>query len=236
MALPVSQARKRIARRKPRAGGAFAELTNGALEHFTNITRQVTYPSGAVVFKEGQPVAELFLLSEGQVKLFAKSSGGHTMIARIARPGDVLGLSAMLNDLPHEVTAETLCPCSLKHVDRPLFLRFLQTYAEAGYIAALVLAKEHREVFLSARRFALSPSASARIAQLLIGFADEEARSGPLASFDLTLSHAELASLGGVSRETVTRVLNQLERDGIISRDDSHLTILQRPQLERLAN
>ena len=236
MALPVSQIRKRNSRRKLRASGAFCELTNGALDYFTNITRQVTYPSGAVVFKEGQAVAEVYLLSEGKVKLFAKSSGGHTMIAKIAKPGDVLGLSAMLNDLPHEVTAETLCPCSLKHVDRPVFLRFLQTYAEAGYIAALVLAKEHREVFLGARRLALSPSASARIAQLLIGFADSEAPSSSSASFYLALSHAELASLGGVSRETVTRVLNQLERDGIISRDDSHLTILQRPQLERLAN
>jgi CRP/FNR family transcriptional regulator len=236
MAFPVSQLRKRGSRRKPRTGGAFAELTNGALEHFKNITRQVTYPGGSIVFREGQPVAEVYLLSEGQVKLIAKSAAGHTMIAKIARPGDVLGLSAMLNGLPHEVTAETLCTCIFKHIDGSVFLSFLQNYAEAGYLAALVLAKEHREIFLGARRLALSSSATARIAQILIGFADSEAPAASSPSFYLTLSHAELASLGGVSRETVTRFLNRLERDGVILRDDSNLTILQRSQLEEFAN
>ncbi len=60
---------------------------------------------------------------------------------KIARIGDVLGLSATLNDLPHEVTAETLSPCNFKHIGQHLFLSFLQEHAEAGYTAALTLTK-----------------------------------------------------------------------------------------------
>jgi CRP/FNR family transcriptional regulator len=53
--------------------------------------------------------------------------------------------------------------------------------------------------------------------------------------FTMTLTHDELASLAGTSRETATRLVNQFERDGIISRDSSIITILRSSDLERLA-
>jgi CRP/FNR family cyclic AMP-dependent transcriptional regulator len=52
----------------------------------------------------------------------------------------------------------------------------------------------------------------------------------------MVLTHAELACLAGTSRETVTRLLNMFERDGIISRDNSIITIAQISQLEQLAH
>jgi len=54
-------------------------------------------------------------------------------------------------------------------------------------------------------------------------------------AFPLMLTHAELASLAGTSRETVTRLLNQFEREGIITRHDSIVTVMQPSQLEHLA-
>ncbi|MGA2250671.1 Crp/Fnr family transcriptional regulator [Terracidiphilus sp.] len=222
----------RSSRRKPRGRPNFLDLKSSALVHFSNIAHQVAYPGGAIIFKEGTSADGIYLVCLGRVKLFATSSDGHRMILKIAGPGDVLGLSATLNALPHEVTAQTLVPCNFKHIGERLFLKFLESHAEAGYLTALTLAKEHREVFLGARRLALSPTASARIAQILIELAVKEAAP----RFPMELTHAELANLAGTSRETVTRLLNQFERDGIIARDDSNLTILERSQLEKLAN
>ncbi len=229
------QARKRITQRKPRTGPDFCSLTNGALERFRNIAQQVAHPGGSIVFKEGDPVNGVFLVCTGQVKLFAASPAGHTMILKIARPGDMLGLSATLNDLPHEVTAETLVPSTMTHIERKVFLDFLGTYAQAGYNTALAIAKEHREIFVSARRFALSLSASARVVQILMELARSDAKRQAPPCFPLMLTHAELASMAGTSRETVTRLLNQLERDGIISREDSVMTIHHLSRLEQLA-
>jgi CRP/FNR family transcriptional regulator len=214
----------------------FLNLTIGAREHFDNIAQRVAHSGGSIVFKEGGPAEGIYVVCTGQVKLFATSSDGHTMILKIARLGDVLGLSAALNGLPYEVTAKTLSPCNFKHIGQRPFLGFLEAYAEAGYTAALILAREHREMVLGARRLVLSPTAASRIAQILIEFADSEGKRKPASSFPMVLTHAELASLVGASRETVTRLLNQFERDGIISRLDSTFTILRRSQLERLAN
>ncbi len=56
----------------------------------------------------------------------------------------------------------------------------------------------------------------------------------------LELSHdvdpCRTSQLGGACQETVTRVLNQFERDGIIFGVDSTVTILERLRLEKLAS
>ncbi len=236
MSLSGSPTDRRSARRKPRSKLGFLNLTRGALEHFDDIAEQITLSRGSTVFKEGGPGDGIYVVCEGEVKLSLTFPNGHTMVLKVARIGDVLGLSATLNGLPYEVTAETLSPCNFRHLSQHLFLSFLQDHADAGYAAAVTLAREHRELVLGARRLALSPSAAARIANLLIEFAGSNVTRKPASFFSMTLTHAELARLARISRETVTRILNQLERDGIISRVDSTVTIIQRSQLEKLAN
>ena len=90
------------------------------------------------------------------------------MIVRLAGSGDVLGLSAMLNNLAHEVTAETIEPTQLKSVPKQEFLELLNTFSEVGKKTAEALAREHRAVFLEARRLALLWLRAGRLAQLLI--------------------------------------------------------------------
>lgn len=236
MSLPDTPVYQRSCRELPTAWPNFLNLTDKTLKHLDNIARQIARSAGSVLFREGDPADGIYIVCDGEVKLFANSTDGRTMVFKIARLGDVLGLSAALTELPYEVTAETLGPCNLKHISQYVFLSFIKAYAEAGYAAAVTLAQEHRNVVLEAPRLSLSLSAPARIARVLLEFANSKAAIQPTSTFSMVLTHAELASLAGTSRETVTRLLNQLERDGVISRDDSNLTLLQRSQLEKLAN
>lgn len=227
---------KRNPRENPHVDGShFLNLRDKALEHFNNIARQIAHTGGSIVFKEGGPPDGIYVICAGDVKLYASSTDGHTLIVRLAKYGDVLGLSAALNDLPHEVTAQTIGPCRFKHIGQHTFLSFLRTHVEAAYAGALTLAKEHREVTLGTRRLVLLPTAAARLSQILIEFAGLEATRKRPSSFPMLLTHAELGSLAGASRETITRLLNQFERDGIISRDNSMITILKPTELKRLA-
>lgn len=214
---------------------SFLALTGPERNQFHAISQEITHPAGAVVFSEGDPSSGIYLVCSGQVKLTAASTGHHRMILKIAEPGDLLGLSAILNELPHEVTAQTLVECTLKHVPKQFFLDFIRNSVNAGFATALALAKEHHDVFLGARRLALSPSAAARIAHVLIEFLRSAGTEGLANAFRLRLTHAELASLAGTSRETVTRLLNQFEREGIINRQDSIMTVMRPLRLEQLA-
>ena len=226
---------KRTLREKTCVSSHFLNLEEKALDHFNNIARQIAHSGGSVVFKEGGPADGIYVICTGDVKLYATSTDGHTLIFKIAKSGDVLGLSAALNDLPYEVTAQTLGPCRLKHIEQHAFLSFLRAHAEAAYAAALTLAREHREVALGTRRLVQLPTAAARLSQILIEFAGSTSTRKLPVCFPVQLTHAELGSLAGASRETITRLLNQFERDGIISRDESMITVLKPTELKRLA-
>jgi len=157
------------------------------------------------------------------------------MILPIAGPGEVLGLSATLSDIPYEVTAETLEPTQLKHVHRLEFVEFLGAHAAVGRKAAKTIAKEYHSVFLDARRLALSGSAAGKLVQLLLEWANTSACGKPEFRFTMALTQEELANMAGTSRETVTRLLNQFERDHLITRRGASLTIVDSPGLTLFA-
>ncbi len=213
----------------------FCNLDDAALLDFDAIGVHISFPSRTILFEEGQRTNGIFVVCVGQLKLSTTSKEGKTMILRIAGPGDVLGLSATMSDLPHEVTAETIEPAEFKNVRRADFLKFLDSHADVGRKAAQALAKEYREVFLDARRLALSGSAAGKLAQLLLEWANAAACGKPELRFTMALTHEELANMAGTSRETVSRLLNQFERDSLILRRGSSLTIVDPPGLGLLA-
>jgi CRP/FNR family transcriptional regulator len=213
----------------------FCNLDAPALQDFDAIGMHISFPSRAIVFEEGQRSNGIFIVCSGQLKLTTTSREGRTMILRLAGPGDVLGLSATLSTLPHEVTAETIEPTRLKSVRRVEFLEFLDSHADVGRKAAQALAKEYREVFLDARRLALSGSAAGRLAQLLLEWAGTAACGKSELRFTMALTHEELANMAGTTRETVSRLLGQFERDGLITRHGASLTIVEPSRLGLLA-
>jgi len=213
----------------------FCNLSDGAIQHLDEIGTHIALPARVIAFMEGQPSKAVFVVCEGQLKLSTDSSEGRTMILKLACPGDILGLSAALSQTSYEVTAETLEPTVLKSIRRGEFLEFLQAHSEVSTKTAQAMAKEYRDVFLDARRLALSGSVSGRLARLLLDWAATAACGKPELRFTMALTHEELANMTGTSRETVTRLLNQFERDRLIARHGASLIILKPHELNQLA-
>jgi CRP/FNR family cyclic AMP-dependent transcriptional regulator len=222
----------------------FCNLDADALRALDEIGTQIKLPGRAIVFNEHDPAAAVYVVCEGQLKLSAMARDGRVMILRLAEAGDLLGLSAALNHTGHEVTAETLGPVLLKSIPAEAFAGFLHTFTEVGEKTAQVMAKEYREVFLDARRLALSGSAGGRLARLLLewgrratcGKARETLNTTEELRFTMALTHEELASMTGTSRETVTRLLKKFETEKLIVRKGASLRILAPERLDLLAH
>jgi hypothetical protein len=135
------------------------------------------------------------------------------MNLKIASPGDVLGLSAVISGSCFEVSAETLEPSLVKVVCRMDFLDYLEHHSDAGLHAAKLLAEEYKSAFSEARRMALSGSASGKLASFLLDWGRVAACGKSEMRFTLTLTHDDLASFTATTRETVTRALGKFQRD-----------------------
>lgn len=214
----------------------FCSMDGAAIEKFDNIGTVVQFNRGATIFREGDTCGSVHVLCSGRVKLSATSREGRTLILKIARAGEVLGLSAALANQPYEVTAETVEPCRLKTIRRQGLLDFLDRNPDASMRAARAVAQEYKAAFSEVRRLALPATASGRVAGLLLEWSREEVPEHvPAGRCVMTLTHEEIASMTATTRETVTRVLGQLKRDQLISIRGASLTVLKPQALERLA-
>jgi CRP/FNR family transcriptional regulator len=188
--------------------------------------------AGSVLFSEGQAAANVAVLCAGRVKLTTSSRGGRTMLVRIARSGDLLGLSAVMSRTPYEVTAQALDDSLVRCYEQRMFLHFIQNCTEGSLYAAECLAEEYRSAFCDVRRLALSNSIPGRMANLLLEMMAEGDHAQPV--IDMPLTHEDLAAMLGSSRETVTRTLNHMKRSGTLAIAGRKVTILQRATLEAM--
>jgi CRP/FNR family transcriptional regulator, cyclic AMP receptor protein len=213
----------------------FCNLDTTALADFESIGVQATLPRGAKVFQEDEPSNGVFVICTGQVKLSCTSKEGKTLILKIAMPGDVLGLGAVISGSRYEVTAETIEPTEIKSIRRGDFFLFIQKHGEASLHAAKALSEEYKAAFFDARRLALSGSAAGRLASVLLDWGKAASCGKPEMRFTVALTHEELANLVGSSRETVTRMLGRFKREKLIQMRGTSLLILSPDRLERLS-
>jgi CRP/FNR family cyclic AMP-dependent transcriptional regulator len=105
--------------------GFFCDLTPEAMRDFDAIKSSSIYPGGSLLFLERDPFRGVYLLCTGKIKLTISSSGGKTLILRLARSGEVLGLMAAISGTPYEATAETMEPSQLAFIRSDDFSRFI---------------------------------------------------------------------------------------------------------------
>lgn len=214
----------------------FCNLDDAALRDYAAIGAETSFARGTTLFDEGSPSKSVFVVCTGQVKLFCTSKEGKTLILKIAMPGDVLGLGAVLSGANYEVTAETVQPTQVKSIRHEEFLAFLAKHGEGSLHAAKALSEDYRAAFFDARRLALSGSAAGRLAGVLLDWGKTAATCGKFEMrFTMALTHEELANMVGSSRETVTRMLTRFKKEELIQMRGASILILAPELLKRLA-
>jgi CRP/FNR family cyclic AMP-dependent transcriptional regulator len=214
----------------------FCNLDGAALADYATIGVETSVARGTTLFNEGGRSNGVFVICTGQVKLFCTSKEGKTLILKIAMPGDVLGLGAVISGSAYEVTAETLEPTQIKNIPRGDFLSFLEKHGEGSLHAAKALSDDYKAAFFDARRLALSGSSAGRLAGVLLDWGKTAATCGKFEMrFTMALTHEELANMVGSSRETVTRMLSRFKKEELIQMRGSSILILAPESLERLA-
>jgi len=219
---------------KLKTSGFFCELAAPALKDFDEYRSSTTYPEGALLFLEKQEPRGAFVLCAGEVKLSISSSGGKTLILRIARPGEVLGLMATLSGEPYEVTAETIRPCQVAYIRRDDFLRFLTKHPEVYQGVVRQMTSLYQGACSQLRTVGLSASAPEKLARLLLDWSSDGKETEQGTQVRLPLTHEEIAALIGTTRETVTRTLSEFKSNHLVDLHGSNLMISNRSALETI--
>jgi CRP/FNR family cyclic AMP-dependent transcriptional regulator len=221
---------------KLKGNSFFCNLTPGALKDFDAIKSAMTYPKGALLFMEKQDARGAFVLCAGEVKLSISSSEGKTLIMRVARAGEILGLMAAMSGGSYEVTAETIRPCQVAFIRQEDFKRFVAKHPEAAQGVARQMTLQYQSACDQLRTVGLSSSAQEKLARLLLSWSAGIQPTKEGTRIRLPLTHEEIAEFIGTTRETVTRTLSDFKVRHLVTIQGSIMMIPSRAALESYAN
>ncbi|HKS68250.1 MAG TPA: Crp/Fnr family transcriptional regulator [Candidatus Acidoferrales bacterium] len=213
----------------------FCDLPSAAAQTLAKITSSATYPKGATLFVQGQDSRGVFILCNGRVKLSTTTADGQSLIARVSRSGDVLGLPATVTGRPYELSAEVIEPTQANFISRSDFLQFLHDNSEAALRVAQQLAEFYQNAIGEMRTIGLTRSAAEKLARFLLNQLPEGGDRKDQIKLTLTFTHEEIGQMLGASRETISRTFAELKRRKLIQVKGSSITIVSRDALEKLA-
>jgi CRP/FNR family cyclic AMP-dependent transcriptional regulator len=219
-----------------RGQGFFCNLSPGALKALDAIRFTTTYGEGVLLFAEGDAAQGVMVLCRGRAKVSITSSEGKTIILRVAKPGEVLGLNSVISNKPCQASVETLEVSQVNFYRREEFLRFLREHSDASLAAAEQLSQCYEMACDQVRSIGLSRSVPERLARFLLDWTAEGVQTGHRVRTVLTLSHEEIGQMIGASRETVTRTLGEFRDRRLASRRGNMLTIPDRSVLASLVS
>lgn len=183
-----------------------------------------------VIRSQGDPVRELYLLSEGWVGSCIDVAAGTRQMVKVHLAGDMLGTPSLT--LPN--AAETLIAITRATVDVVPVSAFARLFMSEPRIAAatFMIAQKERVLLMDRLTSVARTSAAQRLAAFLLSVYERLTVIGlKEPTFDLPLSQDELADVLGITPVHANRTLFQLQDAGLIARKGKCITLLSIPGL-----
>lgn len=169
----------------------------------------MTFGRDEEIFGQGEPAIQVYKVRTGAVRCFKMLSDGRRQIADFYLPGDVFGVEA---GTEHRVTAEALTESTVTVARRSALTDGASD--EIGRAQALWrlaigdLQRSQDHALTLGRR-----CATERVASFLVDIAD---RLGDADAIVLPMTRQDMADYLGLTIETVSRTLTQLQATGLI--------------------
>lgn len=175
----------------------------------------------------------VYLIVQGWVKIRSYNPEGKEVTLNILGPGDIFGEMAVLLSTPRSSDVLSLTSVEVGCFPANDFMTLIQTEPLVGLRLTQIMAKRLQQIN---RRLRMRESDSgARVVDVLLFLAEGRGQSSATGIEIPKLPHQEIASLSGLTRETVSRVLSKLEKKGLIERSSRDVICLPNlPALEKL--
>jgi CRP/FNR family cyclic AMP-dependent transcriptional regulator len=194
----------------------FADLDDRELAQIAAVAKSRRYAKDEVVFYADESGDVFCLIRDGQVKVTMISPEGKEIILKLLGPGDFFGEMALLDDEPRSATVVATENLELITIWRNDFLQIL---SENFSIARKVLAELSRRLRSASSRIEslATMDVYGRLARLFLDLARDQGKvleNGYVAVTRPT--HQAMANMIGTSRETVSRLIHDLMRQGLL--------------------
>lgn len=199
------------------------------------VTADRTYAPGDAIYREGEYGDALYVVASGIVKLFKTYSGSKEATLRLLREWDIFGHLAFTGDAVQRAYAEAITPTKVIKVPKVFMERAIRRQPEVA-LKLLTLSELRLVQYEELVKCLLPRETEVRLANLLPLLAQKfGVPEGQDTVIDLRLTHQDIAAMVASTRESVTKVLNELRGRGVIDIEGGRLILRNLGALERLS-
>jgi len=201
---------------------SFVQLSENHLE--------LKFKKGDTIIKQGMFSTNVVFLRRGLAKIHLNGPY-HEQIVRLVKAPTYLGLPTTFGDKVNQYSVTAVTDTEVCYIDVNVFQRILNENRDFSNEIIIELCQNELESF---RRCANRTQKQIRgnMADVLIEFAEKIFQAE---SFTLPISQSELANLVDTSRESVSRVLGEFDKDGLISLEGKRIEILNKKSLRLIS-
>ena len=199
----------------------FSELAPEETEKLTQLSTTRTYPANTILVSEGDNTDSLYVVLEGEVKVFASDEQGKEIILNILGPSEYFGELALLDDESRSASVKTMKSTKVLVITKNDFKNSLTTDSEMAYNLIKALIRQVRGLTGNVKSLAFL-DVYGRVARMLL---DNAKNVDGQMIIEQKLTHQDIADMVGASREMVSRILKDLVNGGYITIKNKIYTI-----------
>lgn len=202
----------------------FTGLSKKGMETIARHTVAKTFPAQSTLLREGERSDSLYIILYGKVKFYVCDEDGNEAILNIQGPGDCFGEMGLLDEAPRSASAMTMESTRVAIMTKSGFKECLASNPDIAYNLIRALSQRVRVLSGNVRNLALL-DVYGRVARILLDMATP---FGKLLVIEQKLTHQEIASMVGASREMVSRILKDLANKGYIKIEGRRITLFEK--------
>jgi CRP/FNR family transcriptional regulator len=196
------------------------------LNPFFSQYKPLSYKKGQVILRPEDKIEYIYFIEKGYVKFYYLSPDGKELTFLIYNPGYIFPL--LFTFLGNTVTRyyfEAYTPLVLRRAPRETFTELISTNTFLLFSLTQEVVVRWQELLNRMELLKLG-TASQNVAYV-VAFCAEQfgVKNGNSISIDIPLAHRDIASMVGLTRETVSLEMKKLEQLGLISYKRNNITI-----------
>ncbi|WP_027415487.1 Crp/Fnr family transcriptional regulator [Aneurinibacillus terranovensis] len=203
----------------------FEHVTDTAREKIGSVMSSKEIKKREILFYEGEECTAIYVIHKGRIKVYKTTEDGREQIVNLLKEGDLFPHIGLFGGSPYPATAEAMEDCSLFFIKVGEFTRMLESNPTLSI--ELLRSLEEKIRILQARLTnVLSKDMTDKIMNTLTSLAKTNGyKTAQGYQINMELTQQDLANMVGTTRETASRTISQLKKEGKIEFHSGYIII-----------
>jgi len=213
---------------------AFSQLSAEQLAPIAQVAVPRRFKANTVIFHEGDSSDTCYIVRTGSAQAVREHADGRTIALATFGIGDIFGELAMFNDEARSATVESVTDLEVIAILGSDMRWVLRSHPDIAVQLVQTLGSRLREVNERLARQSFH-SVQSRVAAVLIDLIENQRKIDSSLDRDLVIRtrQSDLAKFAGTSRESTSRFMAKLQRDGVVKQGRGKVTVHDPELLKR---